>query len=258
MPAGVVEALAERGADRRRGLHDDGLGRVLERVPDLVDLVALLDGAHGADGGALAALHADDVAEVLREGRADEGREAAALGEQAADVLDLVADRDAAAAGDALAGVADERRGAVVDHLEGLLALVAQLADAEVVGQRAQLAVGGAAADLAVAVVLREEQLDDRLAAVAHLAGVGLDDHAVGRRLAARGDQRAGALDLDEADAAGADGLDVLEVAEGGDLHAGLAGRLEDRGALRDLDLDVVNGQGWHPSALLAHEQYLP
>ena len=124
--------------------------------------------------------------------------------------------------------------------------------------RRAQLAVGGAAADLAVAVVLGEQQLDDHLAAVAHLAGVGLDDHAVGRRLAARGDEGAGALDFHEADAAGADGLDVLEVAEGRDLHAGLSGGLKHRGALGDLDGDPVNGQGWHLRALLAHEQYLP
>ena len=36
----VAEALAQGRADGRRGLHDDVLGRVVERRPDLVDLVA--------------------------------------------------------------------------------------------------------------------------------------------------------------------------------------------------------------------------
>jgi hypothetical protein len=106
--------------------------------------------------------------------------------------------------------------------------------------------------------VLRQEQLDDHLAAVADLAAVRLHDHAVGGGLAARGDQRAGALHFDEAHAAGTDGLHVVEVAEGRDLDARLAGGLKDRGALGHLDLDVVDGEGWHPLALLAHEQYLP
>ena len=36
----IAEALAQGGADGRRGLHDHVLGRVVERLPDLVDLVA--------------------------------------------------------------------------------------------------------------------------------------------------------------------------------------------------------------------------
>src|SRR5690606_27347897 len=127
---------------------------------------------------ALAALHADDVVEMLAEGGTDHGIEPAVLGEEAADALDLVAHRHAAPAGDALAGIAHERRRRVVDEAPGLLTRVLQLADAEFLGQRAELAVGAAAADLAVAVVLAEEQLDDGLPAAAHAAGVGLDHHA--------------------------------------------------------------------------------
>ena len=127
-----------------------------------------------------------------------------------------------------------------------LLALVADLVDAEVAGEGAQLAVGAAGAGLAVAVVLRQEQLDDGLAALAGLGRVGLHDHAVGHRRGARGDERAGALDLDQADPAGADRLDVFEVAQARHLRAGLPGGLQDGGAVWDLDLDVVYGEGWH------------
>ena len=75
---------------------------------------------------------------------------------------------------------------------------------------------------------------------------VGLDDHALGDRGRARGHERLGALDFDQADAAGADRLHVFEVAEARDLRAGLAGGLQDGRAVRDLDLDVVYSEGWH------------
>ena len=58
------------------------------------------DGADGTDGGALAALDADDVAQSSGRTPGPIMRvKAAALGEQAADILDLVAHGDAAAAG---------------------------------------------------------------------------------------------------------------------------------------------------------------
>ncbi len=112
--------------------------------------------------------------------------------------------------------------------------------------ERAQLAVAAADAGVAVAVVLREEQLEDGAAPVAGAGGVGLDHHAVGGRLGARGDQRLGPLDLHQAEAAGADGLDALQIAEGGDLGAGLPAGVQDGGALGHLDLDVVYSQDWH------------
>ena len=55
-----------------------------------------------------------------------------------------------------------------------------------------------------------------------------------------------GALDLHQAEPAGADGLHALQVAEGGDVGAGLPAGVEHGGALGHLDLDVVNGQDWH------------
>ena len=54
----IAEALAQGGADGRGGLHDDVLAGAFQGRPDLFDLVALGDRPHGADGRALAALHA--------------------------------------------------------------------------------------------------------------------------------------------------------------------------------------------------------
>ena len=80
-------------------------------------------------------------------------------------------------------------------------------------------------------------------AGLAHAAGVGADLHALGDRHRAGGGQVLRAFHLDDADAAGADGLQPLDVAQRGDADAGLAGRVQDRGALGNFDGDVVDGQ---------------
>ena len=62
----------------------------------------------------------------------------------------------------------------------------------------------------------------------------------------AGGDERSGALNLNQAHAAGADGLNVLQIAQGRDLHACLSGRLKNCGLFRNLDFDVINRQARH------------
>ena len=55
-----------------------------------------------------------------------------------------------------------------------------------------------------------------------------------------------GPLDLHQAEAAGADGLHALQVAEGGYLGAGLPAGVQNGGALGHLDLDSIYSQGRH------------
>ena len=133
-----------------------------------------------------------------------------------------------------------------VDLAVGLLALVGDLVDVELLGQAAQLAVGAAHAGLAVAGVLGEEQLEDGPAPAPGPAGGRVDHHAVGGRLHAGSDEGLGALDFHQAQPAGADGLHALQVAESGDVGAGLPAGVKQGSALGHLDLDVVNGQDWH------------
>ena len=76
----------------------------------------LEEGGRGADVDALAALDADRVVHVGQVGRADDGVEPAAVLAQVVDALDLGADPDAAAAEDALLGVADDRVAGVLDR----------------------------------------------------------------------------------------------------------------------------------------------
>ena len=69
--------------------------------------------------------------------------------------------------------------------------------------------------------MVAEQQIQHEPAGLDDLFGLGVNHHAVGAGLGAGGDQTLGvALHLDEAHPAGAFGIQTLEIAQGGDLHA--------------------------------------
>ena len=118
----------------------------------------------------------------------------------------------------------------------------ADLTDAEVLGESLKLADAVAGAGGAIGRVVGEEKLDDGAAGFAGGGGVGLDDHVGTHREGAARLEHALLLDLDKADSAGAHGGQVGMVAEGGDLDAGLLGRLKDGHAGGRRDLLAVDG----------------
>ena len=59
----IAETLAESRPDSRRRLNDDVFGGIFESRQHGFDLIFFHDGAHRADGAALAALDADDIVE---------------------------------------------------------------------------------------------------------------------------------------------------------------------------------------------------
>ena len=143
----------------------------------------------GADEGVVAALEEDELVvlgHLLREAHA-------AVAEDAA----LAVDRD-------------ERR-----QLERLLEVALGLDEARAAGAPAegdvlQRALAALVADRAVERVVDEQELDDRVLRVLDAVRGRVDDHAVAHRRRARGLELRDALDLDQAHAAGADGLAEL------------------------------------------------
>ena len=108
VPGSQAEALADARPRARRRLDDDVLRRVVDGAPDLVGRVVGVQRAGRAAVDALAAVDADHVAErLVQEGR-DAGLVAAADGLEHADLLQVDAGADAAAAQDALVHVADD------------------------------------------------------------------------------------------------------------------------------------------------------
>ena len=98
-----AEGLADGHAHRGRDLRHAVSIRVVQLLPHLHGFVVLDDGSGGAVRGALAATHAGRVGQGNVAGRGDARVEAAVQEAQRPDVLVLLADLDAAAAGDALA-----------------------------------------------------------------------------------------------------------------------------------------------------------
>ena len=256
----ITEALAQRRANGRRRLHDHVVVGLVERAPNVLDLILFRDGAHRAHGGALAALHAGDRAQVVIERRANHRLETAVLWEQRADVLRLHAYTDATAALDALAAVADQRGRRGVDSLSGLFAVVAQFADAQLGRKRLKLAILVSVARLAIAVVLGKQEFDHGATGFAHAPRVGEHLHALGGRHRARGDEVSRAFDLDDAYPASADRLQPFDETHCRNADSGLFGRRENRGSFGHFNGDVVDRKRNHecvaPSAAFAGHRF--
>ena len=173
------------------------------------------------------------------------GLKAAVHRADGANLLHIAADGDAAAAQNALIRVADDGRGEVIQRIMDVLALKAVLLYAQLLRQILKLTVLTAHAGEALALVVGEDQLQHRLARLAHLRGVRLDDHALGHGHHACRRQRTRA-DVYHAHAAGADLIDVLEPAEGRNLDTGSMRRLENGCAFLHGNRHAVNSQMNH------------
>ena len=196
-----------------------------------------------ADGAEL-----DDVA---AEGRhvgaavvgADEGVVAAIEEHELVVLGHLLREAHAAVAEDAALAVdRHERR-----QLERLLEVALGLDEARVAGAPAvrdvlQRALAALVADRAVERVVDEQELDDRVLGVLDAIRGRVHDHAVADRGRARRLELRDALDLDQAHAAGADGLAELGlVTEVGDLDVAVLGGVDEHRALGRADLPAVD-----------------
>ena len=122
--------------------------------------------------------------------------------------------------------------------------LVSDVVDAQPRRHRLQLAVAVHHADGADVVALGEQQLDDHLPVALDLRGLGCDPHLVlGPDDASRLESRR-LVDLDQAEPAGADARQPLELAEGRDVDPVLSGDLEDRLACGGAAELAVDGNG--------------
>jgi hypothetical protein len=119
-----------------------------------------------------------------------------------------------------------------------------QVGNAQPGRQVLELAVVVGHAHRADVVALHEQHLDDGAAVAGKPLGVGDHLHALLDRGHAGRQQLARALDLDHAQAAGADVAEAVQVAQGRDLDAVLGGDLQDRLALGAGDVGAGDLQG--------------
>ena len=106
-----------------------------------------------------------------------------------------------------------------------------------------QLAVAVGRAGQAIERMLRDVKLHHALAQPLQPLGLGVHHHTFGDRRSAGGGRPGPTLDLDQAQPAGAEGLDHIGGAEFRDLCADLHCRAHDGRAFRHYNLDAVNGE---------------
>ena len=232
---------------RLEGAADAAVGAGGEhRALGLADLDdALLDerrrraGLHaGAAGDALG------VDELLVDAGRDLGLEAATGDGQRERALHLVAGAHAARTDDALGRVEGEVRvGLVLLGVEvvGAVVAVAHLAQAHRARHVLQLAVTVGRTGQAVERMVGDVELHHAAPERLELAGLGVDLHALGDRRGAGCRRAVAALDLDEAEPAGTEGLERIGGAELGDRYAGLSRGAHDRSARRHLHGHAVD-----------------
>ena len=215
----------------------------------MVGIVALLQCADRTVGHTLSAIGAEGLGKAVRLCRAD-GRPGAGAN-QIPDMhaLHLIAHLHAAHALDAAVFKAQNGRG-VVDRRRTQLFLIGRAEQIIVVGELLQLAVAAARTLDAVYLVLAEKKLQIDAPRHAHLLGVRVDDHARMHLVVARGDKRFLSLDLDHADAAGTDLVEILEIAERRNVDIGRARGVQNAGSLRHADGFAVDRECYHLSIL--------
>ena len=236
-----------------RDLHHRHNARIVDRVIDPARIIALAQRRRWAVGDALAAVSAFRIlnAAVIRRihHHARTGAEQIPYLHR----LHLVAHLDAAQALHAFVVFADERRG-VVHSLAPQLFGKMRPAHIKVGRKRLERAVAAARTVGAGGIMVREDQPQIHAARLARLGAVGENDHTVRHHIVAGGNQAFHALHLHAAEAAGCDLVEILQVAQRGDMDIEPARRFEDRGILRHSNAFMIDGQ----RNILYHFPFLP
>ena len=170
-------------------------------------------------------------------------------------VLHLLADGHAAHALDALAAVALQREIGVPRRRLGQRARgVCQVEGARKVAQGAGVLAHAGGAERAVII---HDGLQIRPSGHCYLRRVGAHHHALAHGGVAGG-RKPLAFHVHQTHAARADAVQVLQVAQRGDLHAGRRGRFQHRGALGGFHGATVQRNGYHASSPLPVSAPMP
>ena len=242
---GQAQMLGPGGTDGRSHLHDGGQLRILHAGVDTLQIVTGAQRTHGTMGDTLAAEGAVRLPQGSVERNAHGGAAAGAHHVPDMHALDLVTDLDAAHALDALALVADQ----VVGDIPGLVGDVLGIGIIDQVivpGQLLEGAVAVTDAQRAVGIVLGQNEAQIDAAGALDPVGGSMDHHTIPHSGGTGGNQSFQTFHFHHADPAGGDLIDLLQIAEGGDLDADGLGSIEDRGLSVNCDLQAVDRQSYH------------
>ena len=216
----IAEAFTDGSTNGRSAADSNMLGRIGDRVEDLLGVVLFVKSANGTCNNALTAVDTRSFSELSIEERSNLGVETTVHHADRTDTLHLIAGSNAAAAEDTLVGVTNDGNGRVVDFELFLVVAVSKLGFIAVVflSELLEFAGGGTGAGQTLSFVSREYEFEVGLAYGSDLRSVGLDFHAFVYGIYAGCNETARTGNFNETETASADFVDVLEVAESGDV----------------------------------------
>ena len=237
-----AEAFAEGCADGRSGADNNVLGGIVDRVEYLIGIVLFVERAYGTSDDTLTAGYAGGGSERIFESGADNGVEATVERFDNTDALHILTSSYAAAAKDTFIVVTNEERGAFVFFVLDVLACEAVfVVNTEVAAELLQFTAAAADAGETFFLVGGKDEFKVGLSGSHNLGAVRSDFHAV-RYFGNAGSHEAScALYFNEAETASADLVDVLEVAEGGNIDFRDSGSVDDLAAGGNFIIAAVN-----------------
>ena len=187
---------------------------ICDSIPDFIDIALLIQCTDRTGDDTLSASDTCRCIQTLIERRTDAYVEASSDLSDRSDSLYVVAGGDAAQALDALIVVADYIRCGIVDLILGLVVLEVIFVNTVVIREFLQFAVISSHAGQAFLVMRGKDQLDRCLSGSTNRCCVCENLQALFYGISTSGSQTASSLNLNDTYAAGADAVDVLEVAE--------------------------------------------
>ena len=230
-----AEAFADGGTDGRRGADRNVFGGIVDGIPNFFGVILFVERAYRASNDTLTAGYARGSCERLIECGADLCIEAAVERFDDADALHILTSGNATAAKDTFVVVTNEESGAFVLETFHVSACETVLVGhAEIAAELLQFTAAAADAGETFFLVCGKDEFKVGLSGGLNLGGVCIDFHAVCDFGYASSHKTSCALDFNKAEAASADLIDVLEVAECGNIDFRNSGSVDDLTACGD------------------------
>ena len=237
-----AEAFAESCADGGSGADRNVLGGIVDRIPNLSGIILFVESAYGAGNDTLTAGYAGGGSERIFVCGADYGVEATVECFDNADALHILTSCNTTAAEDTLVVVTNEEGGAIVLYVGDVLACEAVFVfNAEIAAELLQFTAAAADAGETFFLMSGKDELEVGLSGSHYLGGVRSDFHAVRYFGNASSHQTSCALNFNETETASADLVDVLEVAESGNIDFRDSGSVDDLAACGNFIIATVN-----------------
>ena len=237
-----AEAFAEGCTDGRSGADRNVLGGIVDRIPNLCGVVLFVESAYGTSNDTLTAGYAGGGSERIFVCTADDGIKATVESFDNTDALHVLTSSYATAAEDTFVVVTNEEGGAFVLYVGDVLACETVFVfNAEVAAELLQFTAAAADAGETFFFVSGENEFKVGLSGSHNLGGVRSDFHAVRYFGNASSHETSCALDFNETETASADFVDVLEIAESGNIDLRDSGSVDDLAACGNFIIATVN-----------------